>query len=53
MTFRRFYESQAFSVSFDDFTGIEPFTIQSNLKFLRAKIDNTGTGTVDKIVVRV
>ena len=45
--------AQYYYHSFDDFTGIEPFTIQSNLKFLRAKIDNTGAGTVDKIVVRV
>lgn len=38
---------------FDSFTGIEPFTIQSNLKFLRGKVENTGAGTVDKLVVRV
>lgn len=38
---------------FTSATGIEPFSFQSNLKFLRAKIDNTGSGTVDKIVVRV
>lgn len=38
---------------FFEFTGIEPFSLNSNLKYLRAKIDNTGSGTVDKIVIRV
>lgn len=38
---------------FNNFTGIEPFSVQSNLSYLRAKVDNTFTGTVDKIVIRV
>jgi len=38
---------------FNNFTGIEPFTVQSNLMFLRAKWENTGNGTVDKILVRL
>jgi hypothetical protein len=38
---------------FNAFTGIEPFSIQSNLSYLRAKVDNTFSGTVDKIVIRV
>ena len=38
---------------FNAFTGIEPFSIQSNLSYLRAKVDNTLSGTVDKIVIRV
>jgi hypothetical protein len=45
--------AQYYYHSFDSFTGIEPFTIQSNLKFMRTKIGNTSAGTVDKIVVRV
>lgn len=39
--------------SFSAFTGIEPFSFSSNLKYMRAKIDNTGSGTIDKIVIRV
>lgn len=39
--------------TFNNFTGIEPFSLQSNLVYMRAKVDNTGLGTVDKIVVRV
>ena len=38
---------------FNNFTGIEPFSIVSNLSYLRAKIDNTLSGTVDRIVIRV
>jgi|LWDU01.1.fsa_nt_gi hypothetical protein len=34
-------------------TGIEPFTITSNLRHLRAKFEDTSVGTVDKLVVRV
>jgi hypothetical protein len=43
----------AYYWDFVDATGIEPFSFSSNLKFMRAKIDNTGSGSVDKIVVRV
>jgi len=39
--------------TFNIFTGIEPFSIQSNLSYLRAKFDNTYSGSVDKIVIRV
>ena len=39
--------------TFANFTGIEPFSLNSNLTYLRAKIDNTLTGTIDKIVIRV
>jgi len=42
---------------FVNFTGIEPFNLTSNLKYLRAKFepadDVTVFGTVDKVVVRV
>lgn len=44
---------QTYFYRFNSFTGIEPFSFTSNLKFLRAKVDNTLTGSVDKIVVRV
>lgn len=37
---------------FTNFTGIEPFTITSNLTWLRTKWE-TGNGTVDKVVVRL
>jgi hypothetical protein len=41
--------------NFIGFTGIEPFSFQSNLKHLRGKYipSANNTGTVDKIVVRV
>lgn len=38
--------------NFIGFTGIEPFSFQSNLRHLRAKL-SVGEGTVDKVVVRV
>jgi len=38
---------------FSNFTGIEPFSFYSNLNYLRAKIEDTGTGTVDKVVIRL
>ena len=37
---------------FNNFTGIEPFSIRSNVKWLRTRHD-TGTGTVDKVVFRL
>ena len=38
---------------FTNHTGIEPFSIKSNLNYLRIKYSTTESGTVDKIVVRV
>lgn len=38
---------------FNAFTGIEPFNTVSNLKYIRAKVENTGLGTVDKVLLRV
>ena len=37
---------------FNSFTGVEPFSIRSNVKWLRTRHD-TGTGTVDKVVFRL
>ena len=39
--------------AFINTTGIEPFVIKSNINFLRIKYQNTGNGTVDKVVFRV
>lgn len=38
---------------FINFTGIEPFVIVSNIKFLRVKIEKSGIGSVDKVAFRV
>ena len=38
---------------FATFTGIDPFNITSNLKYLRIKFEDTGNGSLDKVVVRV
>ena len=38
---------------FVQFTGIEPFNVQSNLKYLRVKVEDLGVGSVDKVVIRV
>jgi hypothetical protein len=38
---------------FVNFTGIEPFNFNSNLRYVRTKHEDNGTGTIDKIVVRV
>lgn len=38
---------------FINYTGIEPFSFKSNLKFLRTQWQDTGNGTVDKVVIRV
>ena len=37
---------------FSTFTGVEPFSIRSNVKWIRTRHD-TGTGTVDKVVFRL
>lgn len=46
-------QTQYYNFYFEQHTDIEPFSIVSNLRYLRAKIDNTGQGKIDKIVVRV
>jgi len=38
---------------FNNFTGIEPFIITSNLSYLRVFWENSGNGTVDKVLVRL
>tara|TARA_B100001057_G_scaffold500746_1_gene617533 strand:- start:2357 stop:3184 length:828 start_codon:yes stop_codon:yes gene_type:complete len=38
---------------FVGFTGIEPFSVKSNAKWLRVLWQNTGTGTVDKVTFRL
>lgn len=38
---------------FVTFTGIDPFNFHSNLKYLRAKFEDNGVGSIDKVVVRV
>lgn len=43
---------QNYHHSFNNFTGIEPFSFQSNLNFFRAKIE-INTGSVDKLAIRV
>jgi hypothetical protein len=45
--------SSGYHHPFSNFTGIEAFSIKSNLSYIRAKVDNTGSGTVDKVVTRV
>ena len=35
------------------FTGVDPFSWKSNLKYIRIKWEATGTGTVDKVVTRL
>lgn len=42
-----------FFYQFVNATGIEPFNITSNLKYLRAKFEDNGIGSIDKVVVRV
>ncbi len=38
---------------FTTFTGVEPFSIRSNVKWLRTVHSNSGIGTVDKVVFRL
>lgn len=38
---------------FVNFTGIDPFNVTSNLKYLRVKFEDSGIGSVDKVVIRV
>lgn len=45
--------TQYYYHNFTNFTGIEPFSFQSNLQYIRAKYQVDNVGTVDKVVVRV
>lgn len=38
---------------FNNYTGLEPFTCTANVKHLRAKWQDTGNGTVDKVTFRL
>jgi hypothetical protein len=42
-----------FYYQFVGFTGIEPFNIESNLKYLRTKHEDLSVGSIDKVVIRV
>lgn len=44
---------QNFYHSFINFSGIEPFVFQSNIRFFRARWEDAGQGTVDKVVIRL
>jgi hypothetical protein len=45
--------TQYYYHNFENFSGIEPFSFQSNLQYIRAKYQVDNVGTLDKIVVRV
>lgn len=43
----------SYYTQFVNFSGIEPFNFNSNLRYVRTKHEDNGIGTIDKVVVRV